>query len=43
MQTYFKTIATTCLKYQIKYIPVAIGDGFEKIMTSYLVEKQKFA
>jgi uncharacterized protein (DUF58 family) len=43
MQTYFKTIATTCLQYQIKYIPVAIGDGFEKIMTSYLVEKQKFA
>jgi hypothetical protein len=31
------------LQYQIKYIPVAIGDGFEKIMTSYLVEKQKFA
>ena len=43
MQTYFKTIATTCLQYQIKYVPVAIGDGFEKIMTSYLVEKQKFA
>ena len=40
---YFKTIEATCLQYQIKYIPVAIDEKFEKIMTSYLVEKQKFA
>jgi uncharacterized protein (DUF58 family) len=43
MSTYFKTIEATCLQYQIKYIPVAIGEAFEKIMTTYLVEKQKFA
>ena len=43
MSTYFKTIEATCLQYQIKYIPVAIGETFEKIMTTYLVEKQKFA
>jgi uncharacterized protein (DUF58 family) len=43
MSTYFKTIEATCLQYQIKYIPVAIDETFEKIMTAYLVEKQKFA
>ncbi|WP_396210167.1 DUF58 domain-containing protein [Flavobacterium sp.] len=43
MSTYFKTIEATCFQYQIKYIPVAIGETFEKIMTTYLVEKQKFA
>lgn len=43
ISTYFKTIESTCLQYQIKYIPVAIGETFEKIMTAYLVEKQKFA
>jgi uncharacterized protein (DUF58 family) len=43
ISNYFKTIEATCLQYQIKYIPVAIDEKFEKIMTSYLVEKQKFA
>ena len=39
---YNKTIANTCMKYQIQYIPVSIDEGFEKILTTYLVEKQKF-
>ena len=43
IKNYFKTIEATCLQYQIKYIPVAIDEKFEKIMTAYLVEKQKFA
>ncbi|HBK83149.1 MAG TPA: DUF58 domain-containing protein, partial [Flavobacterium sp.] len=37
-----KAIENTCLQYKIKYIPVSVGDGFEKIMTTYLIEKQKF-
>lgn len=37
-----KAIENTCMQYQIKYIPVAVGEGFEKIITTYLVEKQKF-
>lgn len=39
---YFETIANTCAMYKIKYVPVAVEENFEKIMTSYLVEKQKF-
>ncbi len=39
---YNKTIANTCMQYQIQYIPVSIDEGFEKILTTYLVEKQKF-
>ena len=27
---------------KIKYVPVAVDEGFEKILTSYLVEKQSF-
>jgi uncharacterized protein (DUF58 family) len=39
---YFKKLALTCAKNQIKYVPVNVGDNFEKILTTYLVEKQNF-
>lgn len=42
VQEFFKTVETTCMQYQIKYIPVSVDEKFEKIMTTYLVEKQKF-
>ncbi|WP_288984228.1 DUF58 domain-containing protein [uncultured Flavobacterium sp.] len=42
VQGYFKSVETTCMQYQIKYVPVSVDEKFEKIMTSYLVEKQKF-
>jgi len=42
VQTYFDKIANTCAMYKIKYVPVSIDEKFEKIMTTYLVEKQKF-
>lgn len=42
MQNYFHTIQKNCSAYQIKYIPVSVTENFEKIMTTYLVEKQKF-
>lgn len=42
IQKYFKDIANTCMQYKIQYVPVAIGVNFEKILTTYLVEKQKF-
>ena len=38
----FKTIETTCLQYQIRYVPVAVDEKFEKILLTYLAEKQKF-
>ena len=42
MRNYFNTIQQNCTAYQIKYVPVSVGENFEKIITTYLVEKQKF-
>ncbi|AWG25010.1 DUF58 domain-containing protein [Flavobacterium kingsejongi] len=39
---YFKKLALTCAQYKIRYVPVGVGENFEKIMTTYLVEKQIF-
>jgi uncharacterized protein (DUF58 family) len=39
---YFKKIADTCTQNRIKYIPVNVGANFEKIISTYLAEKQSF-
>jgi uncharacterized protein (DUF58 family) len=41
-QSYFKKLAQTCAQNKIKYVPVNVGANFEKILTTYLVEKQSF-
>ena len=42
VNSYFKKLALTCSQNKIKYIPVGVADSFEKILTTYLVEKQNF-
>lgn len=42
VQKYFDKLALTCAQNKIKYVPVAVDEGFEKIITAYLVEKQSF-
>ncbi|WP_338407485.1 DUF58 domain-containing protein [uncultured Flavobacterium sp.] len=42
VNTYFKKLALTCAQNKIKYVPVGVGDNFEKVLTTYLVEKQNF-
>ncbi|RDI51273.1 DUF58 domain-containing protein [Flavobacterium glaciei] len=42
IESYFKKIALTCSQNRIKYIPVSVGENFEKILMTYLVEKQNF-
>ena len=39
---YVKKIESTCSQNKIKYVSVDVGSNFEKIITTYLVEKQKF-
>ncbi len=39
---YFKKLSLTCAQNKIRYVPVNVGSNFEKIMTTYLVEKQTF-
>jgi uncharacterized protein (DUF58 family) len=40
--SYFKKVALTCAQNRIQYVPVAVGENFEKILLTYLVEKQNF-
>jgi uncharacterized protein (DUF58 family) len=42
VDAYFRKLAQTCMQNKIKYVPVSVGDSFEKILTTYLVEKQSF-
>ncbi|QED38775.1 DUF58 domain-containing protein [Antarcticibacterium arcticum] len=39
---YFTALKMQCAKYRIKYVQADIGEDFEKILTTYLVERQKF-
>lgn len=39
---YFKKLALICAQNKIKYVEVNVGDTFEKILTTYLAEKQMF-
>lgn len=42
VEAYFEKVANTCSQYKIKYVPVSVDEKFEKILTIYLAEKQKF-
>ncbi|QYJ69334.1 DUF58 domain-containing protein [Flavobacterium litorale] len=42
VESYFSKVAETCMQYRIKYVPVSVDEDFEKILTTYLIEKQKF-
>jgi uncharacterized protein (DUF58 family) len=42
VERYFKKLALTCAQNRIKYIPVGVDESFEKILMTYLVEKQNF-
>ena len=40
--TYFKDLRLRCGQYKINYLGVDIQEGFNKVLTTYLVERQKF-
>ncbi len=42
VQTYFKNLQLRCAQYRIKYVPAIIEKGFNPILTTFLVERQKF-
>jgi uncharacterized protein (DUF58 family) len=42
MEGYFKRLSLVCAQNRIKYVPVSVGEDFEKILLTYLVEKQNF-
>ncbi|XCF06861.1 DUF58 domain-containing protein [Tamlana crocina] len=40
---YFTALRLKCAQYKIKYVEADINRGFDNILTTYLVERQKFA
>ncbi|CAM1334792.1 DUF58 domain-containing protein [Tenacibaculum aestuariivivum] len=38
---FFNNLRNKCLQYKIDYIPININEGFDKILTTYLVSRQK--
>ena len=42
MEAYFKDLRTTCGQYKINYVGVDIKEGFEKLLTTFFIERQKF-
>jgi uncharacterized protein (DUF58 family) len=42
VQRYFIDLQLKCAQYRIKYVSADINEDFNKILTTYLVERQKF-
>ena len=40
---YFNNLRLKCIQYQIKYVTADVTKDFNRILTTYLVERQKFA
>ena len=43
VEAYFNTIKLKCGQYKIKYVEANINEDFNKILTTYMLERQKFA
>jgi len=42
VRSYFNELALRCGQYRIKYVPTDINASFNKVLTTYLLERQKF-
>mgnify|MGYP003134987390 CR=1 FL=1 len=42
VKAYFSELKLKCAQYRIKYVAADINEGFQKILTTYLIERQKF-
>lgn len=43
VQQYFDNLRLKCGQYRIKYVEADINQGFNQILTTYMIERQKFA
>lgn len=41
MEDYVRNLKMECAKYKISYVPADINNNFEKILTAYMLERQK--
>ncbi len=42
VEKYFNTLKMKCMQYKIDYVPVDINQGFEQVLTAYLISRRKF-
>jgi len=42
VEEYFKSLRYKCMQYRIDYVPVDIHEGFDQILTTYMVRRSKF-
>ncbi len=42
VKSFFNTLKLKCLQYKIDYVPVDIGKGFDKVLTSYFISRNRF-
>jgi uncharacterized protein (DUF58 family) len=42
MEKYFNDLKLKCMQYKIDYVPVAINNGFDTILLSYLISRKKY-
>ncbi len=42
VSNYFSDLKNNCLQYKIGYVPVDINKGFNEVLISYLISRQKF-
>lgn len=42
VEEYFKSLKYKCMQYKIDYVPVNIHDGFDQVLTTYMVRRSKF-
>lgn len=42
VKEYFKQLKLKCLQYKIKYVQSDVNQGFNDILTTYMIERQKF-
>lgn len=42
VEEYFKQLKLKCLQYKIKYVQSDVNQGFNDVLTTYMIERQKF-
>lgn len=42
ISVYFNTIKLKCIQYKIKYVEADVNENFNNILTTYMIERQKF-
>jgi len=42
VKKYFNILKMKCMQYKIDYVPVDINEGFESVLTTYLISRKRF-